>query len=59
MSFMNGILLEDRESAAAHNILKRGINAVEKGNYVCVFTGGGFRIYDKTDYSLIISENRL
>ena len=56
MSYLGGIVIADKEEAQRRKILKRGLNAVEKGKYLAVFTGGGFRLYDKTDYSLLIKE---
>lgn len=56
MSYWGGLILADRERAEKEKILSRGINAVEKGKYLAIFTGGGFRLYDKTDYSLLMKE---
>ena len=56
MSYWGGLIIADRERAEKEKILSRGINAVEKGKYLAIFTGGGFRLYDKTDYSLLIKE---
>ena len=56
MSYLGKVIVEDYDRALKEKVLSRAVNAVEKGKYLAVFTGGGFRLYDKTDYTLLIKE---
>lgn len=59
MSYLGRIIIDDYERAIEEKILTRAVNVIEKGNYMAVFTGGGFRVYDKENYGLLIEEKGL
>lgn len=57
MSLMYDIFIKDEEAARKAKALSYARNAFEKGNLAVVFTGGGFRLYDKNGYSLLLKDS--